>query len=154
MSILESSVSKIKQEVPIKRRASHYRDPHMLRMTSHKPVTRKLMVIAAVLCLWITVGAPNLKRYRRKILVHQAAANLHQIREAKKNFAEVNHRSPESAILDGKDLVPRFMSSWPKSPPDRAAYSANSVGTEPTVNGFTESQIEGDCDRDDKRCIF
>jgi hypothetical protein len=74
-----------------------------------------------------------------------AVLNLEEIEAAKKRMATAEKLLPGSVINDSTDLVPKYMTRWPTGPIPGAVYAANSVGTDPTINGFNEVQIKEQC---------
>jgi type II secretory pathway pseudopilin PulG len=126
----------------------------MLGNAFHNLVKHKAVAFILLVCLLLTIAVPQVRKIRRRFSEDQAIQNLNLIQSAKERFAKTHHSDPNSAILDSHDLVPNYLPIWPTSPPDHAAYSANSVSFEPTVNGLTASEIRTYCDANDYRCIF
>jgi len=107
----------------------------------------ELLIVLAIAGVVVRFAAPKLMEARSRSRYEKCITNLKLIELAKVKLAKANKYAKTRVVHDAKDLVPKFMDTWPTGPID-GEYSAEKVGTAATFRGHTSAWFVKHCGND------
>jgi prepilin-type N-terminal cleavage/methylation domain-containing protein len=112
-------------------------------------------MVVLIFGIMLAIAVPNYVSATRTSRAQSCIDSLKQIDSAKSQYAVENGLSIGSTVGDAAALVPIYLQAWP-SGPVAGTYTANAIGTDPTVNGQSATWYTQHCTGStvDSQCPF
>jgi type II secretory pathway pseudopilin PulG len=101
----------------------------------------------------LAIAVPNWINARTQGQLQATVGNLKQIDTAKQQYAMQAGLAQGTAVTQS-NLTPQYLTAWPTGPTNGAVYLPNAVGSDPTFNGTTATQLQAACGSGGSGCPF
>lgn len=114
----------------------------------------EIMIVVLIVAMLLAIALPNFVTARSQSRSQAVVASLNEIDAGKQQFAMDKQLTNGSVVNNSTDLTPTYVKDWPTGPLQNSDYEANAIGSPPTYNGFTASQLQANCGQGGSGCPF